>query len=62
MHQLLERRNLRHGPITLNFVCLKTFFFLERGDGTRDPEKTERRDRYRAALGQIGLLNTYLIL
>ena len=56
MHQLLERRNLRHGPITLNFVCLKTFF-LERGDGTRDPEKTERRDRNRAALGQIGLLN-----
>ena len=43
--------------LRLTLSVLKRFFFLERGDGTRDPEKTERRDRNRAALGQIGLLN-----
>ena len=42
--------------LRLTLSVLKRFF-LERGDGTRDPEKTERRDRNRAALGQIGLLN-----
>ena len=34
MHQLLERRNLRHDPITFNFVPKRFYFGKGRGDFT----------------------------